>query len=139
MNKNGLIVHKAGYVGGSTHDYAFFKRHRPRLPDDVRLGLDLGYVGVKDDYPNLNCVVPFKRKNPGRGKRGVRSAELSADQKAFNKKLSKERVVVEHTFSRLKKFRIWADEFRNRLKHYDIMTDVVSGLINYRTAGTATT
>lgn len=139
VNKNGLIVHKAGHVKGSTHDYALFKQHHPHLPDNIRLDLDLGYVGIKADYPKLNCVVPFKRKNPGRGKRGVRAAELSPDQKAFNKKLSKERVVVEHTFSRLKKFRIWADEFRNRLKHYDIMTDVVSGLVNFRTAGTVTT
>jgi hypothetical protein len=139
VNKNGLIVHRAGHVGGSTHDYALFKRHRPKLPDDVRLDLDLAYVGVKADYPSLNCVVPFKRQSPGRGKRGVRAAELPACQKAFNKKLSKERVIVEHTLSRLKKFRIWADEFRNRLKHYDIMTNIVCGLINFRTTGTLTT
>ena len=44
--------------------------------------------------------------------------------------------MVEHTFSRLKKFRIWADEFRNRLKHYDPMTDIVFGLINFRIIGT---
>ena len=38
----------------------------------------------------------------------------------FNKELSKARVVVEHTISKLKKF-------RNRLGHYDLMTDIVSG------------
>jgi hypothetical protein len=32
--------------------------------------------------------------------------------------------VVEHTVSRLKKFHIWADEFRNRLKQYDKTTKV---------------
>ena len=66
----------------------------------------------------------------------MKGPELSVEQKAFNKELSKERVVVEHTFSRLKKFRIWADEFRNRLKHYDRTTDIVCGLVNFRITGT---
>src|SRR5450759_4295953 len=83
-----------------------------RMPSNVRLGLDLGYLGIKKDYPNLNCVLPFKRKNPGRGKRWLKAKELLPEQKAFNKALSKERVVVEHTNSRVKKFHIWADEFR---------------------------
>jgi hypothetical protein len=39
----------------------------------------------------------------------------------------------------MKKFRIMADEFRNRLKRYDAMTDIVSGLINLRILGTTTT
>ena len=136
VNPNGLIVHKTTHVKGSMHDYALYRRSHPHLPDKVRLGLDLGYPGIKTDYPNLNCVLPFKKKSPGRGKRRVKAQELPPDQKAFNKALAKERVVSEHTNSRVKKFRIWGDEFRNRLKHYDIMTDVVCGLLNLRILGT---
>lgn len=136
VNQNGLIVHKTAHVRGSTHDYALYKHSHPDLPDNVQLGLDLGYKGIETDYPKLFCVLPFKRKNPGRGKRGMKGPELSPEQKAFNKDLSKERVVVEHTFSRLKKFHIWADEFRNRLKHYDKATDIVCGLVNFRITGT---
>ncbi|HDQ05960.1 MAG TPA: hypothetical protein ENN36_04465 [Candidatus Bathyarchaeota archaeon] len=135
VNKDGLIVHKTRHTKGSTHDYALFKQSHPHLPDVVSLGLDRGYVGIKSDYPKLGCEVPFKRHSPGRGKRGVKAKDLTPDQKSFNKKLSKERVIVEHTISRLKKFRIWAEEFRNRLKHYDTMTDMVCGLVNFRTAG----
>jgi hypothetical protein len=135
VNQDGLIVHKTAHATGSTHDYTLYRHCHPHLPDNVRLGLDLGYKGIETDYPKLNCVLPFKRKNPGRGKRGVKGPELSAGQKAFNKALSKERVVVEHTNSRVKKFHIWADEFRNRLKHYDVMTDIVCGLVNFRIMG----
>jgi len=138
VNPNCLIVHKTGHVKGSMHDYALFKRSHPHLPDNIRMSLDLGYLGIKVDYPKLNCVLPFKKKNPGRGKRGVKAQELSAEQKAFNKQLAKERVVSEHTNSRVKKFQIWGGEFRNRLKHYDIMTDVVCGLLNFRISGTMT-
>jgi len=136
VNKDGLIVHKTRHTKGSTHDYALFKQSHPHLPDNVALGLDLGYYGVKTDYPELKCEVPFKRRSPGRGKRGVKAKRLTPDQKSFNKRLPKDRAVVEHTFSRVKKFRIWAEEFRNRLKHYNTMTDIVCGLVNFRIAGT---
>ena len=83
VNKQGLIVHKTGHVKGSMHDYALYKRSHPQLPSNVRLDLDLGYLGIKDDYPKLNCALPIKRKNPGRGKRGMKGPELSVGQKAF--------------------------------------------------------
>jgi len=136
VNQAGRIIHKTAHAKGSTHDYSLFKHSRPHLPDSVQAILDLGYKGIKKDYPKLNCEVPFKRQSPGRGKRGVKAQELTAEQKAFNSRLSRDRIVVEHTFSRLKKFHIWADEFRNRLKHYDVMTDVVCGLLNFRIMGT---
>ena len=136
VNADGLIVHLTQHVKGSMHDYSLFKRSRPHLPDKVLGEGDLGYEGVKKDFPRLNFAVPFKRKGPGRGKRGVKAQELPAEQKAFNKMLAKERVVVEHTNSRVKKFLIWGGEFRNRLKHYDVATEIVSGIVNFRITGT---
>ena len=97
--------------------------------------MDLGYDGVQNDYPGFNALVPFKRRGPGRGKRGVKARELTCEEKAYNRRLSGERVVVEHTISRVKKFRIMAHEFRNRLRHYDTMTDIVCGLVNLRIIG----
>jgi hypothetical protein len=44
--------------------------------------LDLDYLGIKDNYPKLNCALPIKRKNPGRCKIGVRAEEFSVEQKA---------------------------------------------------------
>lgn len=138
VNVDGLIVHQTNHVKGSMHDYSLFKRSRPHLPDNVLGEGDLGYLGVKKDYPQLNFAVPFKRKSPGRGKRGVEAEELPAEQKAFNNILARERVVSEHTNSRVKKFLIWGGEFRNRLKHYDVATEIVSGIVNFRIMGTLT-
>lgn len=115
VNEKDLIVHKTGHVKGSLHDYTLYKRSHPHLPDNVCLDLDLGYLGIRADYPKLNCMLPFKKKNPGRGKRGVKAEELSPEQKLFNKQFAKERVVSEHANSRVKKFQIWGGEFRNRL------------------------
>jgi hypothetical protein len=81
--------------------------------------------------------VPVKRGSPGRGKRGVKARELTYEQKEYNQGLAGESVVVEHTISRLKKFRIMSHEFRNRLRHYDTMKDIVCGLVNLRILGAA--
>jgi len=135
VNSKGLIIHKTRHVRGSTHDYALYKRSHPHLPDNVCSDFDLGYLGVKEDYPKLMCMLPFKRKNPGRGKVGVKAQMLSEEQKAFNKAFASERVVVEHTNSRVKKFLIWGGEFRNRPKRYDVVTDIISGLVNFRILG----
>jgi len=136
VNADGLILHKTPHARGRRHDYALFKWRRPHLPDAVHLGVDRGYDGIQHEYPTVKALVPFKRRGPGRGKRGVKARELTAEQKAFNRRLAGKRVVVEHTISRLKKFRILAHTFRNRLKHYDAMTAIVCGLVNLRIAGT---
>jgi hypothetical protein len=138
VNKQGLIVHKSPHAKGSTHDYALYKRSHPKLPKEVTLKLDLGYIGVEKDYPGLDCMLPFKKKNPGRGKKGVAAEPLTEVQKLFNRLLASARVVVEHTNSRVKKFRIFGEEFRNRLKHYDTMTDIACGIVNFRISGTLT-
>ncbi len=79
--------------------------------------MDLGYYGIEDDYPNLNFMLPYKRRKGG---------TLNDMQKMFNKMLSRMRIVVEHVI---------CIKYRNRLRYYDLMTDIVSGLINMRVIG----
>lgn len=135
VNSKGLIVHRTNHVRGRKHDYDIFKHNHPELPKGVKPGVDLGYDGIQNDFPDLKPMIPFKRRGRGRGHKGIKGEKLTPSQKRFNKRLSKARVVVEHTISRLKKFRIMGEEFRNRLRHYDLMTDIVSGLINFRIMG----
>ena len=85
---------------------------------------DLGYMGVKNDFPTVKSVLPF-RKNRKKG-------ELSNEEKKHNRKHSKLRVIVEHTVSRIKKFGIMGIKFRNKLGRYDHASDIVSGLVNFR-------
>ena len=139
VNKNGLIIHKTNHAHGRRHDYAIFKDSHPSLPKKVRPVVDLGYDGIQNDYPEMKPIIPFKRRGPGRGHRGANGSELTHSQKRFNKKLSRARVIVEHTISRVKKFRMMGEEFRNNLKRYDLMTDIVSGLVNLRILGTTAT
>ena len=85
---------------------------------------DLGYVGVEKDYPEQLSALPYKKKR--------NQQELSEEEKGYNKIHSKKRIIVEHTISRLKKYRIMNDIFRNKLRKYDKISDIVAGLVNYR-------
>ena len=85
---------------------------------------DLGYLGVEKDYPKQTSSIPNRKKRNQR--------KLSQEKTEYNKNHSKKRIVIEHTICQLKKFRIMSDVFRNRLKKYNRISDIVSGLVNYR-------
>ena len=125
VNSEGLILHKTGHDRGRIHDYEVFKNKHPTTttPPQVENFLDLGYLGVKNDFPTVKYVLPFRKK---------RKSELSDEEKRHNRKHSKLRVIVEHTVSRIKKFGIMGTKFRNKLGRYDHASDIVSGLVNFR-------
>ena len=124
VNSEGLILHKTGHDQGRIHDYEIFKNKHPITPLQVENVLDLGYMGVQNDFPTVKSVLPFRKKR--------KKGELSDEEKKHNRKHSKLRVIVEHTVSRIKKFGIMGTKFRNRLGRYDHASDIVSGLINFR-------
>ncbi len=122
-NKKGWILHKTNHDKGKKHDYDVFKEKHPKIPAEVEAILDSGYQGVQKDFPEMKTRIPRKKQ---KGK------PRSKEDKRFNRKLSRERVIVENTIGRTKKFRIMADTFRNRLKRYDGISSIVYGLTNFR-------
>ena len=49
-----------------------------------------------------------------------------------NRRLARKRFVVEHAISKVRKFNVMGTRFRNRLKRYNHVSDIVSGLVNFR-------
>ena len=84
---------------------------------------DLGYLGVEKDTPDQISSLPNKKRS---------QKDLSHEEKGYNQNHSRKRIVIEHTICRMKKYRIMGDIFRNRLRNYDKVSDIVSGLVNYR-------
>jgi hypothetical protein len=123
VNNRGYIIHKLGYKKGRKHDYDIYKSNHSVIPKQVVNVVDLGYLGIEKDFPDQLSALPYKKK---------RNRFLSDDEKEYNKIHSKKRIVVEHTISRLKKYRIMSDIFRNKLRKYNRISDIVTGLINYR-------
>ncbi len=104
--------------------YSIYKKNHPIvIPKQVVNVVDLGYLGIEKDFPEQLSALPYKKKS---------NQFLSDDEKEYNKIHSKKRIIVEHTISRLKKYRILADVFRNKLRRYNKVSDIVAGLIIYR-------
>ena len=124
VNKKGEILHKSNkHKKGRQHDYTVYKDDYPTTPKSVKNYYDLGYIGIEKDFPDIKAVLPIKKK---------RNIDLTEKEKLYNKRHRRQRVIVEHTICRIKKFGIMGNKYRNRLKRYDTMSDIVSGLVNYR-------
>ena len=105
--------------------YSIYKKNHPIMPKDVVNVIDLGYLGVEKDFPEQKSSLPYKKKR--------NQKELPQEEKEHNKIHSnKKRIVIEHAICKMKKYRIMSDIFRNRLRKYDKMSDIVAGLANYR-------
>jgi hypothetical protein len=92
------------------------------LANKPRMG-DKGYHS--QDHPEF--TTPHKKP---------RSRELTAEQKAENKEIARQRIVVEHAIRRVKGFRILRDDYRLALGLFPMIASAVVGLIQFsRIAG----
>ena len=111
------------YKKGRRHDYDIYKENQSIPPKEVVNVFDLGYLGMEKYFPEQQSCIPIRKK---------RNIELSQEEKEHNIIHSKKRIVVEHTICRLKKYRILSIVFRNKLKKYNIVSDIVTDLVNYK-------
>jgi hypothetical protein len=123
-NQKGLIIYKIKHRRiEKKHDYKVYKDNHPKLPEDLVSLFDLGFPGVEREYPEQRSLLPVKKE---------KDCELTVQQKMDYHKHSKRRIVIEHTICRIKKYRIMNDLFRNGLRRYDKVSDIVSRMVNYR-------
>ena len=111
---------------GCTHDFTMLKEEFPPNKQWFRkhkVRLDLGYQGFDKDYICKELNISQKKS---RGK------ELSEQEKERNKAKSRERIVVEHSLSGLKRYRILVNKLRiKNFGYYNDILEVCAGLWNY--------
>ena len=78
------------------------------IPDEVKIQGDLGFVGLQNEYENVE--IPHKKPKGG---------ELSEKHKEENRNLASERVVCEHGFAGVKRYGIATNVYRNRIQDFD--------------------
>jgi hypothetical protein len=122
-NNQVFFMRKTDHKRELRHDYSRYKNNHSIIPDQVVNVFDLGYLGVEKDFPEQLSALPYKKKI---------NQSLSEEEKEYNKFHSKKRIVIEHTICRLKKYRIMSEIFRNKLKKRNKVSDIVSGLLNYK-------
>ena len=80
---------------------------------------DSGYQGIVD-YHEWSLIPMKKSKNK----------ELSAEEKAFNRELSRRRIVIENINAEIKVFKIMAYPYRNRRRRHLLRTKLICAILN---------
>ena len=104
---------------GRRHDLDLLRVSQTRFASQMLVKADKGYQGIKKLH--TNSETPHKK--PYRGK-------LTREQRAENRKLARERIVVEHVNRRFKVFRVLSERYRNRQSRYGLRVNLVAGIYN---------
>lgn len=125
-NKNGIIFDTFSGVEGKRHDFRTFQDSQADkiFPEEVGFEVDRGYQGIDKLLPKRTCYQPAKAS---------RGHPLTEVQKLINRLINRSRVICEHVLSRVKKFRILKEVFRNKLMKYPGIFKQISGIVNLRT------
>jgi len=118
VTHHGKIKAVSKSVKGNVHDKKLYDKTRAFATINVKWKADLGYLGT-------SCHTPFRKPRKG---------TLTAFQKIFNAQFSKQRIVVEHAFAKIKQYRILTHRFRNNLKTYNLIFKNIAGLTNFQSA-----
>ena len=134
VSPTGLLIYTSPPVKGSTHNFKLYKdsdleekickenEKCQMILDKVAITLaDSGYQGISQRLPG--AVTSYKR---------FRGTDLTDEQKAFNKKISKSRIIVENWFGRNKLlWSIMGSKFRLRIENYEPFWLFCSSLTNF--------
>lgn len=97
------------------------------VPESVALWVDTGFQGVLKQH--LNTLIP---------KKGSKGRPLTRAEKEENTVISSFRVIVEHAISGIKRFKSFADIWRNKIQNLDDrVMRIVCGLWNLHIEMTA--
>jgi transposase len=80
---------------------------------------DSGYQGLLALHANSR--IPYKRS---------KNHPLTAEQKLFNRVLSKERIVIENINAKIKTFKIMSERYRNRRKRHLLRMNLICAILN---------
>ena len=115
VNRKGKILSVSNSSPGSKHDKKLHDETKLIHGKNVKPISDLGYFGA------TGITMPIKKP---------KLKELTIEDKKFNKKLSKQRIIVEHTIGKMKIFQILSQRYRNDLTNHSLVFKNVAGLHN---------
>jgi DDE superfamily endonuclease len=132
--KNEIAVQPDGSVGavspsvpgGGIHDLKLLRLTRllERVdPADEAVMVDKGYEGLGNYYPDHTIYHPHKAR---------RNQPLTQEEKAYNRKISRYRIVVEHTNAQLNQYQALSQVYRHTLNGHSQVVRVVAYLVDRR-------
>jgi len=114
------LIYDVEEAVGSVHDFKLCKETLLTvLMLSVMILADSGYQGIQE-YHTWSLIPIKKSKN----------RELSEEEKAFNRELSRRRIVIENINARIKVFKIMSYPYRNRRRRHLLRTKLVCAILN---------
>lgn len=111
---------------GRGHDFKLFQISGVHFHPDTESLQDKGYQGLQKLHRNSR----LPRKKPTGG-------QLTAEDKAYNRQLARQRVVIEQVNRCLKIFRILAERYRNRRRRFGLRCNLIAALYNFEQSHSA--
>lgn len=129
---NARILFLGKLYVGSEVDFGLFKKELANFNyEQLKIWVDLGFVGIKNVIKNGEVQIGYK--NPKCG-------ELTPQQKQVNQAIAKKRIRVEHAIGGLKRYYILRHEVRLKKPHLNQKLDdailICAQLWNFRRAFT---
>jgi uncharacterized protein YifE (UPF0438 family) len=120
INLDTLLILFIEQAKGSVHDFTLYKSSTGRaVSPDVKIKVDSGYQGIADYH--ANSEVPFKKS---------KNRPLTAEEKAFNRRLARERIAIEHVNRQIKVFKIMSERYRNRRRRHKLRMTLICAIRN---------
>lgn len=120
--RTGKVKGLSPTVEGKRHDKTLADEQDGAFPPGSILWKDTGFQGYEPK--NVKTLQPTKKP---------RGHDLSLEEKAANRLISKDRILIEHTLGGVKVFRIVHDVFRNVREGFDdLVMEIACGLHNFR-------
>ena len=115
-----LKIYSISQSKGSIHDFKLFKNSYIGLPDKIKIQGDSGYQGIQKIH--TNSEIP---------KKATKLHKLTKEDKDNNRRISKERIFIEHINSHIKRFKILSTRYRNKRKKHGLRMSLICGIYNY--------
>jgi transposase len=118
-NLNTEQILATDFCNGSKHDFQLFKESGSAVSRHTCVLADSGYQGLTELHSNSQTPAKKTKLHP-----------LSKAQKASNRAISKERILIENIIRKLKIFRILSDRYRNRRKRFGLRFNLIAAIYN---------
>ena len=115
-----LCVHAAT---GSCHDFQLFKQSRLPLARALKVLTDSGYQGIKKYHQNSEIPTKSSKHKP-----------LDKEKREYNRQVASQRIGNEHTIGFIKRFRMVAGRYRNRLRRFALRFTLIAAICNFEIA-----
>jgi len=121
VNRKTSEIICTAHAEGSTHDFRLYEESvGSAVSEEIKIQGDSGFQGILKLHKNSE--TPKKKPKGG---------ELTVEEKADNRRISRERMLIENINAKIKVFKITANKYRNRRKRYGLRMSLICAIINW--------